>query len=247
MGNVKAVAGIFEKVMTLILTSFFFLVYYSNSHVLSDTTNKPQATIHSSVKPVTMVAPKTSVNLKNNSNTVSHAANFDSAIPFVLRHEGGLANDKSDAGGITKYGISYRYLRGLQAGVTPSTIRNLTLQQAKNIYHKEWWNKFHFGSLNNQAIATKAFDFAVNMGEKPAIKSLQIAYNKQEGTSIAVNGKLDSQTISKINSLNKTQLHQLLYTYEHVVSQHYVGIAKAHPNDKKFLSGWLRRSNDNNF
>lgn len=242
----KILAAVLKKLMPLILISFFFIIYYSNTQVRSDIF-KSQTTIRSLGMSVKVLAENSYINLKETSDATSHTAKFNSAVAFVLRHEGGLVDDKSDRGGITKYGISYRYLRGLDARVVPSTIKNLTLQQAKDIYHTQWWDKYHFGSLNNQAIATKAFDYSVNMGKGPAIKLLQIASNQVGGTGTTVNGELDNQTINHINSLNNTQSHQLLYAYENVVSNHYIQIAKAIPNDKKFLHGWLLRSNDNNF
>lgn len=188
-------------------------------------------------------------------------SSFKSAVSVVIQHEGGLVDDKSDRGGITKYGISYRYLQSAahqpqvlselsltnSAQVTPLTIKKLTLQQAMNIYHTQWWQKYHFGHLSDQAIATKVFDLSVNMGETQAIKLLQVACKKEAGSPILINGQLDNQTVQSINSLNKTELHQLLYAYENAVSNHYMQIAKAHPSDKKFLSGWLHRAHDNNY
>ena len=42
-------------------------------------------------------------------------AHFDSCVQYVLRHEGGLSQDKADPGGITNFGISLRFLREVDA------------------------------------------------------------------------------------------------------------------------------------
>jgi hypothetical protein len=156
---------------------------------------------------------------------------FYKAIPFTLRHEGGLVNDKADRGGITKYGISYTYLRHLLAHNTKllsalssthtispaiikhmtkrqairTIIKHMTKRQAIRIYFTQWWEKYHFGSIKKQPIATKAFDYAVNMGASPAIRLLQTACRHKAGShAILVNGKLDQRTTEYINNLNPT-------------------------------------------
>ena len=52
---------------------------------------------------------------------------FDKALKFVLKWEGGYSNDPNDPGGETKYGISKRSYPELD-------ISKLTLEQAKDIF-----------------------------------------------------------------------------------------------------------------
>ncbi|TXH14233.1 MAG: hypothetical protein E6R03_09765 [Hyphomicrobiaceae bacterium] len=61
---------------------------------------------------------------------------FDRAIEFVLLYEGGYVDDPADAGGETKYGISKKQYPNVD-------IKNLTLTQAKEIYYRDYWLKFH--------------------------------------------------------------------------------------------------------
>jgi lysozyme family protein len=194
-------------------------------------------------------------------NSSAGKVGFNRAIPFTLRHEGGLVDDKADKGGITKYGISLVYLRDLLAHnsqllpefslshasqVNPSVIRNMTKRQAIQIYYDQWWKKYHYGSIKKPSIATKVFDYSVNMGAKPAIKLLKIACRNEAGfPCVAINGNLDNKSVQYINSLNSAQTKQLLFTFNEVVSDHYRDIAERHPASKKFLLGWLKRANDN--
>ena len=53
-------------------------------------------------------------------------SDFNKAVEKVLKFEGVLSNDKYDAGGLTKYGISKRMYPTLD-------IANLTQEQAKDI------------------------------------------------------------------------------------------------------------------
>jgi lysozyme family protein len=261
MVRVVIVGGL-EKVMTLTLMLFSFLVFFPNdtTSLLIEALNKSQATTYSQERVVDSDELKSSASQKTAVVTPSSKnANFDQAVVFTLHHEGGLVDDKSDKGGITKYGISYTFLRSLLAhephylsllslknkNVKPAIIKNLTLHQAIQIYNIAWWKKYNFGSINNQALATKAFDYSVNMGSSKAIKLLQKACQNQANASVPVNGQLDNSTVAYINSLNPSQANQLLYSYENVACHYYSNIAKRHPADKKFLAGWLRRANDN--
>ena len=59
---------------------------------------------------------------------------FDEIIEKVLEHEGGYVNDPDDAGGETNYGIAKRWYPNVD-------IKNLTKEQAKKIYHTDYWRR----------------------------------------------------------------------------------------------------------
>lgn len=86
---------------------------------------------------------------------------FDRAVGFTLKEEGGyVANDAG--AGETNFGINKR--------ANPDVdIRNLTEGGAKDLYKTRYWNSINGDDLakRNPALATVAFDTAVNMG--PAV------------------------------------------------------------------------------
>jgi lysozyme family protein len=92
---------------------------------------------------------------------------FERALQFVLKHEGGYVNDPRDPGGETKYGISQRAFPGLD-------IKNLTVEQAGEIYRAQYWLRIRGDELP-AGIGLLAFDMAVNMGCTAAVKALQRA------------------------------------------------------------------------
>lgn len=57
---------------------------------------------------------------------------FNKAFSLTVGLEGGYSNDPRDPGGETKFGICKKYHPGLD-------IKNLTIEQAKDIYYKEYW------------------------------------------------------------------------------------------------------------
>lgn len=84
-----------------------------------------------------------------------------------MDYEGGYTNDPNDPGGETKWGISKRSYPNL-------IIRELTRDQARDIYRKDFWDKLELDD-DEGIIAFQIFDFAVNSGIHVAIRYLQRA------------------------------------------------------------------------
>ena len=82
--------------------------------------------------------------------------NFDIAFNRLMGHEGGYSNNPDDPGGETNWGISKRAYPDVD-------IKNLTREDAKVIYKKDYWDKVE-GDYLPLSIAFQLFDFAVNSG-----------------------------------------------------------------------------------
>lgn len=89
---------------------------------------------------------------------------FEKALSFVLKWEGGYSNDPRDPGGETKYGISKR-------SYPNEDIKNMTIERATKIYYENYWLKpgcdklpFPFDII--------VFDTAVNLGGRRAMEFL---------------------------------------------------------------------------
>lgn len=90
---------------------------------------------------------------------------FDEAFDRLVSHEGGYVNNPADPGGETKFGISKRSYPNVD-------IKNLTLDGAKEIYRRDFWNVV---DTAHAAVKFQAFDFAVNSGITTALRKLQSA------------------------------------------------------------------------
>ena len=150
-------------------------------------------------------------------------ANFENAVEITLKNEGGLVDNPSDPGGLTKFGISQRSYPNVD-------IKNLTVEDAKAIYLRDFWR---FGGINDQQVADKLFDMVVNIGHT-AIKLIQkaVGFSQQDG----VYGPV---TETAINSFTPGTL---LPVYKGLLADHYAAIANANPAETKFLHGWLNRA-----
>ena len=83
---------------------------------------------------------------------------FNKLIQFVFEHEGRVYEEVvGDPGGCTKYGISHQAYPKLD-------IKNLTEDQAKQIYWNDYWLPLKCDSYVTDKLALAVFDSAVNCG-----------------------------------------------------------------------------------
>ena len=97
---------------------------------------------------------------------------FDTAFTKLIGHEGSYVLNPVDPGGETKYGISKRSYPALD-------IRNLSLDQAKAIYARDFWGPAGCDAVPD-GIKFDLFDTAVNSGVKTAARLLQRAVGEAE-------------------------------------------------------------------
>lgn len=158
-------------------------------------------------------------------------ADFSPAFQWMLPHEGGYSFVEGDNGGKTKYGIS-------QAAYPSLMIEELTLEEAKEIYERDYWNNT-YARIESQAVANKIFDMAVNMGHSQAHKLLQRACVKC-GKDVKEDGYFGDKTLLAVNSIPE---NNLLMAIRSEASEFYTHLAAAKPSNVQFLKGWLARAN----
>jgi len=94
--------------------------------------------------------------------------NFNLAVDFVLKHEGGYSNDPNDPGGETNFGISKRYHPDVD-------VKNLTVEGAEQIYKAQYWDAYHCDDLPFP-IDIIAMDTVVNC--RPQVEADEIKMSK---------------------------------------------------------------------
>jgi lysozyme family protein len=155
-------------------------------------------------------------------------ADFEPAVTKTIRREGGdtLTDDPDDPGGLTRYGISKR----AHPEVDP---RNLSLESAKEIYRKEYWNPCDGDMLKSQLVAELLFDAAANMGVNQAIKLAQIA------AGLEPTGVMDGTLLDVLNQADETQF-AVAFVMAKIVR--YLALVKKNRKMEKFFYGWVRRT-----
>ena len=153
---------------------------------------------------------------------------FEEAICDTLQREGGYVNDPADLGGETHYGISRRAYPDLD-------IKSLTLEQAREIYRRDYWDAVGLGMVRHRALACKVFDLGVNAGARRAVRWLQTAYNLVASSSaLAIDGKIGPASAKAINGCPHEAA--LIAAVKYQAAHHYVS-----QNRPRFLAGWLNR------
>jgi lysozyme family protein len=152
---------------------------------------------------------------------------FDEIIEQVLEHEGGYVDDPTDSGGETKYGISKR-------AYPDEDIKGLTVERAKELYKRDYWNRFKCGQLPDR-IRHIYFDMCVNMGGGRATKILQEACNSKNSNKIDVDGGIGKDTIKASANLEDFRLRAYRVMF-------YAELVMKKPEQERFWVGWFRRS-----
>ena len=80
---------------------------------------------------------------------------FDLCFAKLMQVEGIYSNDPSDAGGQTKYGISTPIAN--EYGISPEQLKDLTLEQAKEIYRNKFYLSLGLDTISNFEFAYEVF------------------------------------------------------------------------------------------
>lgn len=178
-------------------------------------------------------------------------ADFNIAVEFVLKNEGGLVNDQADPGGITNFGVTAKYLMDNNFwrfdfngdGVIDVADMKLFTQDDAIFVYKNWWDKFNYYLLANTELAKRVFDFAVNCGQHIAIEKLQQALNfAYPETPLCVDGALENQTADKTNSIPEDAMWRFIGRFKSIRVNYYDELISNNHALAKFKVGWLKRA-----
>lgn len=171
-------------------------------------------------------------------------SDFEKALKFVLEHEcvfakhhyGDMAfvvseNEENDPGGLTKFGID-------KASHPDVDIENLTLEQASDIYRKEYWDKFRCNEMSWPLNAVH-FDNCVNMGARQAVKLLQRAVGAHDDGAWGPITKASTLAACKVRGAETVALNVI-----EAKRKFYKDLAEQKPQLARFKDGWLNRTSD---
>ena len=168
-------------------------------------------------------------------------ANFDPYFPRIIASEGSVyENDPTDMGGCTKFGIILPTLKEYNLDVNKDgvfscdDVKALTIEDAKLIYKKMYWDYFKADSIKNQSLAEYIVDGAINQGKGTIAKYIQ------DIIGVTADGLVGNKTIEAINNYNSKELFDKLKAKR---EEKYHKIVANNPSQNKFLKGWLNRLN----
>lgn len=172
---------------------------------------------------------------------------FNLAFDDVLKHEGGFVHHRADKGGVTQLGISLRFLQALPslAGdvdgdghVSEADILALTPDDARAFYRRYFWQHYRLGEIADQRVATKLFNFFVNMRGRTAALVAQRAANDL-GAKLQEDGVIGSRTRAALNGIDP---EQLMVCIKWRAWQVYRAIVDSDASQAVFINGWRNRA-----
>jgi len=189
----------------------------------------------------------------------AEVADFDRAIPKILRHEGvalgpdgrpipgrtGYVNHPDDPGGETNYGITRE--EALANG-HPGPMRDLPYLLVLDIYRKKYWDDIRCGEIPDQEIAEELFDTGVNCGTTTVKRFLQRTLNvlNVKGTKypdLVVDGAIGPKTVETLKrALAIAPWYRLciLRALDSLQCVRYIELAEHREKFESFMPGWLR-------
>ena len=167
---------------------------------------------------------------------------IDKLLGEVLKIEGGYQETKEDRGNIirpdgtilgTNYGITpqvYAEYKGTSVdNLQPEDIKNITEQEAREIYKDKFYNRTRIKDINDENLRANVFDMGLNAGPRNAVKIIQKLLGAKE------DGILGPQTLKKLNSVG---VDNNVYSDKRL--EYYKSITDSTPNEQV---SWARRAN----
>ena len=172
-------------------------------------------------------------------------ADYTKILPFTLKWEGGVSDQKDDLGGLTNKGITYKTYRKLCKKVyncEPSEGHFISLKyEDLALMVRHFWNVATCNnSINSQKVSEAIFNWHWGSGLY-GLKLFQQMLNDEFGKKLVVDGIIGAKTIEAINSINEDQLFRAAIYHRYLTFQ---SICRSNPSQKVFLQGWLNRLSD---
>ena len=164
---------------------------------------------------------------------------FAWAVSHTLEAEGFFSDHAWDPGGATKYGITEAVAR--RHG---HEVRDLTVEQAKEIYRKDYWNSLGLDEIAEASwrVAMEIFDTAVNSGTARATRIAQEALVTIFDKKLSIDGKMGPVTRGALLQVIAKYEAQLVAALNGFQFAFYLWlIRQGHPAGQRAKKGWMRR------
>ena len=145
---------------------------------------------------------------------------FESALGYLLLKEQGLNVDPKDLGGVTNFGIAWNYAKHTlpNYGIHSSEeLKHIQPEQVKHYYYDVFWTGYHIDKITNDQVRMKAFEFVAATGRQLKI-------------------------LGGIEFLNQSDPAKAMEHIGDVQRKIYLETIRKHPEQRKWLKGWLLRT-----
>lgn len=161
---------------------------------------------------------------------------FEDALKFVLKWEGGFTNHPKDPGGATNKGITQKVydVYKVSRKHPKMSVKHILDFEVKDIYETKYWDLVRAKWLK-APLGLVMFDTAVNFGPAGAIRRLQKALK------VTITGTWTQEISDVIHECDAGKVALEICKLRKIWRNYRV---KQNPSQKVFLKGWLNRDND---
>lgn len=161
---------------------------------------------------------------------------FEDALKFVLKWEGGFTNHPKDPGGATNKGITQKVydVYKVSRKHPKMSVKHILDFEVKEIYETKYWDLVRAKWLK-APLGLVMFDTAVNFGPAGAIRRLQKALR------LNITGTWTQEISDVIHECDAGKVALEICKLRKIWRNYRV---KQNPSQKVFLKGWLNRDKD---
>lgn len=140
-------------------------------------------------------------------------ANYRDIIPFLIQAEGGLSDNRTDAGGLTNKGITFTTWLGFfpetsTPGETLARFKVMSPADWGVIFKKSCWDAFLGDDVKDPRIANEIAEWVYNSGKYYPERDIQQVINLIFKKHLDTDGNFGPATIETINSVDQDELYQ---------------------------------------
>ncbi len=159
---------------------------------------------------------------------------FDRSLVFVLRMEGGYANDPDDAGGATNFGITQKNYDKWRTdqGLEVRDVKDISQDEVRVIYRTQYWQQARCDDLP-WPVSLAHFDGYVQHRPRSASQILQRATNHIARDPLRVDGLIGPMTTEAVRRQDPKMLARSI-----VIERlfFYIRIVERNRTQTKFLT-----------
>ena len=178
----------------------------------------------------------------NNNQPIPDSRKLD-IIHRTMAEEGGYVDKPELIDQPTNSGITQPALDNYNADHPnfhfPDNLKELTGEQAEQIYNEDYYDERQIGDINNERIAAAVFDMGVMSFFNNAMKTVQETINEVMDDNIVVDGLIGQETIGALNNIPDDKVDDFMDALKENRLEYLRGL----DTWDKYGEGWTNRTN----